>query len=274
LAQALRFIGTIFETESFGPLWGLCVVAAQRCIFDASPSRAMFCCTPANQFCCGCSLSFGTAFVILANIFLVGLTTVRAVGALFYPEAATVTSLPLQIFFAAFALASLPFLCFGIHGVARKDEVTLRAYAFYLVLAVGLCIYSAVQLGISLSCSALPDGGAGGGAYVCGMIEIIDVVFVSLLVFLLLYGLYVVWSQVQDLSLGGSTKFSDLEESYGSMEAKKLLEASHNILSSMEDEGLGSMFSDSQGDKVPVSGFGDSSKLFGYSHEVRFPPPR
>lgn len=64
------------------------------------------------------------------------------------------------------------------------------------------------------------------------------------------------------------------KESYGSLESKRLLEASHNILKTVEDEGLGATFS--TGFKgfggfgvSPVFGFGDSSKLFGYKHVGR-----
>lgn len=270
----------VVETETYRPpLRGLCVALARSCIFGAVLVPAMFCCLPANQFCCGCSLRLGTSLVILANVILVALTAVRAVGALFYPEeAAAVASLPMQIFFTAFALASLPFICFGIHGVVRKDEITLRAYNFYLVLAAGLCVYSVVELGLSLTCSRLPETAKGGNAYICGVIEVVDIIFVAILVLLLVYALYIVWSQVQDFTLGGSTKFSDLEESYGSMEAKKLLEASHNILSSHSDEGLGAVFSDLQGGGggrgTTSSGFGDGTKIFGYKHELQFPPPK
>lgn len=68
--------------------------------------------------------------------------------------------------------------------------------------------------------------------------------------------------------------FDSLKESYGSLESKRLLEASHNILKTVEDEGLGATFS--TGFKgfggfgvSPVFGFGDSSKLFGYKHVGR-----
>ncbi|CAE7539387.1 unnamed protein product [Symbiodinium sp. CCMP2456] len=131
---------------------------------------------------------------------------------------------------------------------------------------------------IRLCFCRLPETAKGGNAYICGVIEVVDIIFVAILFLLLVYALYIVWSQVQDFTLGGSTKFSDLEESYGSMEAKKLLEASHNILSSHSDEGLGAVFSDLQGGGggrgTTSSGFGDGTKIFGYKHELQFPPPK
>ena len=232
-------------------------------------------CVPANQFCCGCSLRFGTGLVILVNVALIVLLLVRTIAALFYPEDfSSIGDLPMQIFYAAFGLASIPFLCLGIHGVTRKDEISLTAYAFYLLLAAGLCSYLLVQLGMSMTCASLPGDTKAVGAFLCGIIEIVAIVFVSLLVLLLVYCIYVVWSQCQDFALGGHSKFSDLEDSYGSLETKRLLEASHNILQSFEDEGLGATFSSGAGGaNGPVSGFGDSTKLFGYKHELRFPPP-
>ncbi|CAJ1359053.1 unnamed protein product [Effrenium voratum] len=229
-------------------------------------------CAPANQFCCGCSLRWGTGLVIFVNFLLVLLFLFRAVAALFYPEEFPgFGNMPVQVFFAAFGVASLPFLCLGIHGVVRRDEVTLSAYCVYLLLAVGVCGYCLVQLGLSLTCSSLPGDEKAVGAYLCGVIEIVDIAFVSVLLLSLLYTLYVVWSQCQDFALGGHRTFSDLEECYGSLESKRLMESSHNILQSFEDEGLGAMFG--SGPSGPVSGFGKSSKLFGYKHELRFPPP-
>lgn len=244
-------------------------------------------CIPANQFCCGCSLRFGTGLVILVNLALVVLLLGRTVAALWFPEDyPAVGSLPMQIVLAAFGLASMPFLCLGIHGITRRDEVTLTAYGFYLLLAVGFATYFLVQLGLSMTCSRLPGDAQAVGAYVCGVIEIIDIVLVSVLVLLLIYFIWVVWSQCQDFALGGHTKFSDLEESYGSLQTKRLLEASHNTLQSFEDEGLGATFSSFSGAHGgaggaggagegggPVSGYGQSTKLFGFMHELRFPPP-
>ena len=239
-------------------------------------------CIPANQFCCGCSLRFGTGLVILVNLALVVALLGRTVATLWYPEEFPgSSSLPMQIFFAAFGLASLPFLCLGIHGLTRRDEVTLGAYSVYLLLAVGLGSYFLVELGLAMTCSSLPTDAAV-GAYICGIIEIIDIVLVSVVILLLLYFMWVVWSQCQDFALGGHAKLSDLEDTYGSLQSKRLLEASHNILQSFEDEGLGATFSSFSGGGLngadgagggPVSGFGQSTKLFGFTHEVRFPPP-
>mmetsp|Transcript_65872 Transcript_65872/g.104488 ORF Transcript_65872/g.104488 Transcript_65872/m.104488 type:complete len:938 (+) Transcript_65872:38-2851(+) len=214
-------------------------------------------CIPANQFCCGCSLRFGTGLVILVNLALVVLLLGRTVAALWFPEDyPAVGSLPMQIVLAAFGLASMPFLCLGIHGITRRDEVTLTAYGFYLLLAVGFATYFLVQLGLSMTCSRLPGDAQAVGAYVCGVIEIIDIVLVSVLVLLLIYFIWVVWSQCQDFALGGHTKFSDLEESYGSLQTKRLLEASHNTLQSFEDEGLGATFSSFSGAHGGAGGAG------------------
>lgn len=64
-----------------------------------------------------------------------------------------------------------PFLCLGLHGLFRRDEVTLTAYGVYLVLAVGFCSYMLVQLGLSMTCSSLPGDAREVGAYICGIIE-------------------------------------------------------------------------------------------------------
>lgn len=232
--------------------------------------------TPASQFCCGCSVLNGSILVLSVNVLVSGVLFTRAAMDIFQPSAssATMGDMPLEVFTVAFCLAGVPFIILGGLGLARKDEVTLRAYYFYLVLSVIVGGLFLMKASIESSCSSLPAELRGGGAFFCGIVEVVDVVLAVLLCCNMLYGVYIVWSLCQDFGLAGSTRFSDLEASYGAVQVKKMQEATHGLLRSLEDEGERALIGNAAGDDQRAMFGGQGSvKLFGYKHEVQFPPP-
>eukprot|EP00931_Biecheleriopsis_adriatica_P116298 TRINITY_DN91962_c0_g1_i1.p1 TRINITY_DN91962_c0_g1~~TRINITY_DN91962_c0_g1_i1.p1 ORF type:complete len:240 (-),score=45.95 TRINITY_DN91962_c0_g1_i1:170-889(-) len=232
--------------------------------------------SPANQFCCGCSIVTGSIAVLVLNVCINGVLFVRAAMAIFYPSSspATTGDMPWQVFTAAFCLAGVPFMILGALGLARRDEVTLRAYYFYLALAVIIASIVLVSAATSTSCRNLPSELQGGGAFFCGIVEVVDVVLAILLVGNMIYALYIVWSLCQDFGISGSTPFSDLEASYGALQVKRLKEASHGVIRSLEDQGERALIGNTEGEDLRAM-FGGSTgvKLFGYKHEMQFPPP-
>eukprot|EP00440_Ansanella_granifera_P070715 gb/GFBE01076740.1/.p1 GENE.gb/GFBE01076740.1/~~gb/GFBE01076740.1/.p1 ORF type:complete len:234 (+),score=61.23 gb/GFBE01076740.1/:1-702(+) len=227
-------------------------------------------CTPASQFCCGCSLKSGAMLVLVINLFVNLFLLIRAALSIFRPDSplAVVGDLPMQVFSAAFCLAGLPFIAFGCIGMARKDEVSLRAYYFYLLLAMVVAGYFIVEAAAATTCGSLPRDMKAGGAFFCGMIQVVSIFMCTVLLGNMIYGLYIVWSLCQDVGLNVSTKFSDLEESYGSVMAKRLHEESHYLLRSHLDEGR-----EADTFNASMGGYGKGDKIFGHKHELQYPPP-
>merc|ERR1719408_1081449 len=104
--------------------------------------------------------------------------------AVLYPEMAMATlgDLSLEVFTAAFALAGLPFIAFGVLGVWQRDEVPLRSYYFYLILAAIVATVFLIDASMVVNCQSIPREFRAGGAFFCGIVEVVDVTLVAVLV--------------------------------------------------------------------------------------------
>jgi len=227
-------------------------------------------CTPADQCCCGFSLRSGAVCILLVNAVIEAVFFVVAFMSVFYPEnaLASMTSASMEVFTVAFCVAGLPFLVSGAVGIYIKDEIPLRIYYFYLVLAVAIAAGFVIDVAFTSTCSSLPADLGDNSAFFCGALQVICTVLVVTTLANLVYILYIVWSLCQDFTLVGAGRLHDLEASYGSIQAKKLHEVSHYLIKSHDDEGEGATFSGSGS----TGGFGQGQKLFGYKHELQFPP--
>eukprot|EP00933_Yihiella_yeosuensis_P054291 TRINITY_DN5268_c5_g1_i1.p1 TRINITY_DN5268_c5_g1~~TRINITY_DN5268_c5_g1_i1.p1 ORF type:complete len:237 (-),score=40.42 TRINITY_DN5268_c5_g1_i1:265-975(-) len=227
-------------------------------------------CSPATQFCCGCRIIPSTWFILGVHFLINSFIIVATMSAIFFPEhaIADLHHLGLEVFLAAYSLAGLPFILFGVLGLSRKDEVCLRGYAFYLLLSVIMAIFFIVQDAMTVSCSRMPASVKEAGAFMCGLIDITSTSTGALLSGILLYILYAVWSACEDLRTAGFPKFADLEDGFYAHQAKTLHEASHYMIRSDFDKDYGSVIGHSQ------SGWGGNQRIFGNTHELQYPPPR
>ncbi|CAE8612380.1 unnamed protein product [Polarella glacialis] len=227
-------------------------------------------CAPANQFCCGCTLNFGVGFTLLVHLVINVAILGFAVGSIFFPDRSMMADgrLDLEVFWAAFAVAGLPFIFSGVIGLLRKDEVPMRGYFFYLMLSMLVDIYFSTRAIFAASCQSLPAELKMGGAFFCGVIELIDIFVIIVFVAFQAYVVYIVWSKCEDLHAGDYPKLVDLETTGHQDYEKTLQQASHYLLRSHYDEGYGAAYG-----SAAATGFGSNAKIFGFRHEMQYPPP-
>merc|ERR1719230_2276963 len=114
---------------------------------------------PLNQFCCGCSLTFGVKLILacnlVQNVFYIATATSNIIFRV--PTFGFGVNLATQTFNAAFCLLGLPFIFCAIWGVTHRLESHVRLYLFYQCISFALDMaYVVVFLVLQDACTALP----------------------------------------------------------------------------------------------------------------------
>lgn len=119
-----------------------------------------------------------------------------------------------QAFNCFFAMASLPFIAAGFSGVSYEIEIHLRIYLYWLLFTVGLdSVFYCIVL-FQNACARMPDFLEDvGGAFTCGFMRIIGVLFLTVFLLLTGYNAYTVWSLCEELEgVGCERSFTDLHK--------------------------------------------------------------
>jgi len=166
-----------------------------------------------NQFLCGCPIWFGVGLVIAVNlahnvfyIFAVSMNIIFKIptfGANDPPAA--------QVFNAAWCLLGMPFILAAIVGMWTKQESNMRLYLLYLVAGFALDLGFVLQwVTTSDLCGNMPRSlQRHGSAFACGFIRIASVGFTIMLIIIMAYAIFTVWSYCEDLKAGGGGKGLD-----------------------------------------------------------------
>merc|ERR1719230_775851 len=213
---------------------------------------------PLNQFCCGCSLTFGVKLILacnlIQNIFYIASTTSNVIFRI--PTFGFGVNLATQTFNAAFCLLGLPFIAAAIWGVIHKLEPHLRLYLYYTVLSFILDMgYVIVFLVVQDSCTALPTVlKKHGAAFACGFTRIFMIMFIVL------------------VTGGSGVGFPELlASSEGTRKNKRYANAYHDGLFGVGG-GSSGPFPVAYG-ALATPGIGGSQHIFnGNYHETAYPP--
>lgn len=232
---------------------------------------------PLNQFCCGCTLTFGVKLILalnlFQNIFYIATTTSNVIFRV--PTIGFGVNLATQTFNAAFCLLGLPFIFAAFWGVIHRLETHIKLYLFYTVVSFVLDMaYVLVFLVVQDSCTALPSVlKKHGAAFACGFTRIFTIFFIVMVTVIQLYFMFTIWSLCEDLKVGGSgIGFPELLAGAGHQRNKrKHTSAYHDGLFGVGST-AGGPFPIAYG-SIATPGIGGSQHIFnGNFHETTYPP--
>ncbi|CAK9066712.1 cAMP-dependent protein kinase type I-alpha regulatory subunit, partial [Durusdinium trenchii] len=158
---------------------------------------------PLTQVCCGCSLSFGVALILLAylarSIYVLVVTT----GEVVFQEERfeSSSSLELQTFHAFTALLGLPFIVSGFYALYAHCDSYLRPFMYFMIVSfvVG-ALEMVLPLWMNGACAFVPEGlKQTGAAGACGFLRVLFVVFFGQLAAIEAYFIFAVWSLCEDM---------------------------------------------------------------------------
>lgn len=171
---------------------------------------------PLRSFCCGFPLETGGRVVLimhtLQTVFYMMTTVCNIV--LDMPSLGHQVSLSTQSFNCFYAIFGIPFLISGFSGVKYRIETHLRLYLGFLMFSFAMdCVFVTIFMWNN-SCSRLPSIlDNGGGAFACSVLRLGSVAFVLLMLSIMGYGGFAVWSLAEELRYGGSNQgFTTLME--------------------------------------------------------------
>uniref|UniRef100_A0A0G4HSU6 Uncharacterized protein n=1 Tax=Chromera velia CCMP2878 TaxID=1169474 RepID=A0A0G4HSU6_9ALVE len=222
---------------------------------------------PLNAFCCGCSLSFGTAFIAALNIIQAVVFIATSVLNLLFRSRAgflSQTELAIHILNAFFALGSLPFAVLGFGGVLWRQSGFVMLYFWFLLLALVIdLLYLGFGFAVFDPCQTmnLGIGAKTGAASQCGFARGSMIILLLVATALQMYAIAVVYSCAQELKNAG-IGFPEL------LSKRPRKDPAGDVPGDAKYPSYGASYS-AQMPKV-----GGSSRIFGGSiHEVRYPPP-
>jgi len=231
-----------------------------------------------NQFCCGCSLSFGVSLILISNLLQNAFYVYTAFSNIILriPTFGFNASPATQTFNAALCLLGLPFVFSGLWGVAYRSENFLKLYFYYAVFSFVLDLTFLVSFYVIHDvCSMMPSFlTRHGAAFACGFMRMASTLFVLQVVIVELYCIFTVWSLCEDWSSGCSGQgFPELLRERGSEPA--VLVGKRRLAGSHRDDLLGPPSSVGYGAFQGAPQLNSSERIFrGKYHETSFPPMR
>lgn len=231
---------------------------------------------PMTAFCCGCPLSFGVALVIflnfVQNLFYIVTATMNVI--LRVPTVGASNGLISQTFNAAWCLLGMPFIFAAAWGLMYRQEANVRLYLFYMVVSFGLDVfYILAFFATTDQCSNIPTAlQQHGSAFACGFMRLWALVFIMMMLIVVTYLIFTVWSYCEDLKAGGGgAGFPALLAGAGELRVKR-----QQTYGGFGDTfgGYGKADSMSFGN-YNAPGLGNNDTIFnGEYHETKFPPDR
>lgn len=232
-------------------------------------------CRPVDSFCCGTSLDFGVKFIIgchiLSSTFYVA--TCWANTVFDFQTFGHGVDLFTQVVNCFLALCSIPFIISGVSGIKYQLEIHLRIYLYWLMVTLVMdCTFTGALFLKSNCVNIAPILQAHGGSFACGASRILGVMWLTMLMVLFAYVVYVVWSKCEELAMDNCRKRFDQLESTRLLKDQRRMRADPSGLF-----GVGSLSMTAHpviyGSLAtpPVCG---SAPLWGRKHhETTYPPP-
>lgn len=243
-------------------------------------------CRTMNQFLCGCPIWFGVSLIILVNalhnVFYIVCVTLNIIFKI--PTFGANDPPASQVFNAAWCLVGIPFILAAIAGMITKQESNMRLYLVYLSTTFLLDLVLVVQFLSGDLCGNMPRSlQKHGGAFACGFIRITSVGFTVMMMIIMAYAVYTVWSFCEDLKAGGGGRGLDQLMVY--QEEKKLASAYQTFAGSVGSVGQAvstgistAAGANTTGNKMQHMGGGQRLKFpatsySGNYHETNYPAP-
>jgi hypothetical protein len=230
---------------------------------------------PLDACCCGASLDFGCKIIILGHslsCFFYVFTCVSNI-VLESPTWGNKVTLITQTFNCAWALATIPFIAFGISGVRQHCEIHLRLYLYWLVFTVFTSmVFQGIFLGKTVCVNMPKFLAAEGGSFACGSMRLFAITFVVMLTGFAAYAIFVVWSRCEELQDGGSEPgFDALIDVTKANEKKRLFQHKSGLFGTgplLPGHGHPIMYN-----SLASQPLGGSGQIFsGREHATNFPP--
>jgi len=230
---------------------------------------------PVDTCCCGASLDFGCKIILLGHsisCFFYVYTCVSNI-VLEFPTLGNGVTLITQTFNCAWALATIPFIAFGISGVRHHCEIHLRLYLYWLITTIA---FDLVLTGIYLTstlCTRMPGFlKEEGGAFACGSMRMFAILFMVVIFSCAIYALFVVWSRCEELQDAGSEpSFDSLVTATIDKEKAKLFKHKSGLFGTgpiLPRHGHPIMYN-----SMASPAFGGGGAIFqGREHSTCFPP--
>lgn len=229
---------------------------------------------PTNQFCCGCTLTFGARVILLVHVTQNVLYLLCATSnvLLRYPTFGVDVSLGTQTFNAGVCLSGLPFIFAAFWGISHKLEQHVRLYLVYLVLTCAIdLLYVLAYLLVADTCHNLPTVLAEhGGAWACGQVRIFTLAFALMLMSYQAYAIYIIWSMCEDIRHGSSVEcFDELLATKGHEKKAPGPKSGHESFFGAPNKGT---YPITYGGTTPTPGVAGCGNIFGTAHDTNFPP--
>jgi hypothetical protein len=227
---------------------------------------------PASQFCCGCTMKYGMKVILgihfLASIFFIIMTTGDVIWKNHNFQVFPTSGWELAV--TGYSLAGLPIIALGLYGVLQRIEVHVRFYFYYMIMTMGLdLLYVLATFVLMFGCGGLITGE--GAAFACGASRATGFAFLFGSVVVQFYCLFFVWSFCEDLAEGGHAKsIGDLNYYSDVAKAKRLQNDPYAAILGLSEQVSGEY--GSVYEAAATSGLGGSSKIFGNTHEISYPP--
>lgn len=224
-----------------------------------------------NQFLCGCPVWFGVALIVwinlLVNLFV--LTTVTLNIVFKVPTFGANEPLAAQTFNAAWSLLGLPFCFAAVYGMWAKQESNMRVYLLYMLANCGLDLFCTMQFFVHNDvCGSMPRSlQRHGSAFACGTLRVGSVGMVLMMLIIMFYSTFTVWSYCEDLKAGGSGRGFPQLIQY--QDEQKYRDAYSSFVNNVDK--VGNAINDiGEKNKFPHG----SKRIFGGAyHETTYPPP-
>lgn len=235
-----------------------------------------------TSFCCGCPLAFGVWLVVflnfVQNLFYIVTSTMNVI--LRVPTVGASNGLISQTFNAAWCLLGMPFIFAAMWGLMYRQEANVRLYLFYMIISFGLDVFYIIAFFATTDqCASIPAAlEKHGSAFACGFMRLWALVFIMMMLIVVTYLIFTVWSYCEDLKAGGGgTGFPALLAGAGEMRIKRM-QASPSYGGAPGGPtfgGYGNTDSMSFGSYNVGAGLGGGQSIFsGDYHETKFPPER
>lgn len=162
---------------------------------------------PMSSFCCGCPLGFGVCIVIflnlVQNLFYITVATMNII--LRVPTVGAGSGLISQTANAAWCLLGMPFIFAAIWGVVYRQEANVRLYLYYMCVSFGLDIFYIIAFFVTTDmCVHVPSAlNKHGTAFACGFMRLLGLTFILMMLIIVTYCIFTVWSYCEDLKAGG-----------------------------------------------------------------------
>lgn len=169
---------------------------------------------PLTQCCCGCSLTFGVALILLAylarSIYMLVVTAGEVVVQ--DPRFESTQTLEKQTFNAPGC--ATPSYESGFYALHARCDSYLRPFMYFMIASAMVdALGMVLPMWMHGSCAFVPEGlKATGAAGACGFIRVLFVVFFGQLAAVEAYFIFAVWSLCEDMKVNLKSSLPEMYE--------------------------------------------------------------